>query len=603
MQQDPFIGRQLGAYRVQSKLGEGGMASVYKAYHDRLKRDVAIKIIAPQIADQADFKARFEREAQVIASLEHRNIVAVYDFGELNDLTYLVMQYVGGGTLRDKLKHGRPLESHQAARYALQMAQALHRAHQRGIVHRDVKPQNMLVSGNDPDHLLLSDFGIAKLFDSSHETIWSTNTQSNRPVNPSLTSVDQIIGTAEYMAPEQITGQHIDARTDVYALGVVLYQMLTGRPPFDAPTATALMYQHVYAQPRPVQEINPAVHPMLAQITTTALQKAPEARFQSADAMARALEMALSTIAGTSGATTFSTSQPYATLPATGTSSPMSFSQAQAASSGAFIGTGADTDRTMLSNASQRQQGYQPNTTAGYSMPALPQKKRSKTLFRVQSIATSIIIIVALIVLGMKIIPGLLPQSTSTNTVQTFTDRFTDNHYNWFVGSGSGLSAQIDSNGYTLTTDNQQRSYYPYPTSAGQLPDNFTLNATMQQVSGATSQTYGIVFRASYNNSVAQDGYACIINSNGNYALEKITASGFNLLQEGQSPAIHQSLHQWNTIEVAINNHNLTCKVNNQSLDLGQNTSITSTGGQLGLLVTGPSSTFQVKQVQLTTAS
>src|SRR5205085_10546178 len=129
MENDALIGQQLGAYLIQSKLGEGGMARVYKAYHARLRREVAIKVILPQVADQAGFKARFEREAQLAASLEHRNIVAVYDFGEIGNLTYLVMQYVGGGTLRDRLNNQRPLEPRRAALYALQMARALHHAH------------------------------------------------------------------------------------------------------------------------------------------------------------------------------------------------------------------------------------------------------------------------------------------------------------------------------------------------------------------------------------------------------------------------------------------------------------------------------------------
>ena len=146
MENDPFIGQQLGAYTIQSKLGEGGMARVYKGYHARLRREVAIKVILSQIADKEGFKARFEREAQLIASLQHPNIVAVYDFGETGNVTYLVMQYVGGGTLRDQLRGGHALDPRQAILYCQEMAKALHHAHLRGIVHRDVKPQNMLVS-------------------------------------------------------------------------------------------------------------------------------------------------------------------------------------------------------------------------------------------------------------------------------------------------------------------------------------------------------------------------------------------------------------------------------------------------------------------------
>src|SRR5947209_8383342 len=294
MEHDPLIGTQLGTYSIQAKVGEGGMARVYKAYHARLRRDVAIKVILAQIADQEGFRIRFEREAQLIASLEHPNIVAVYDFGEIGNLTYLVMQYVGGGTLRDQLRNGRPLEPLRATRYALQMARALHHAHLRGIVHRDVKPQNMLISTSDPNLLLLSDFGIAKLFTSSQEATWTTapgsmNSTNSMSSDSSLTNIGQIVGTAEYMSPEQINGKPVDARTDVYALGVVLFQMLTGEAPFRSTTIHGLLFQHVYTPPRPVREFNPYVSEALEQIVARAMAKAPADRFQSAEEMAQAL--------------------------------------------------------------------------------------------------------------------------------------------------------------------------------------------------------------------------------------------------------------------------------------------------------------------------
>src|SRR5258708_6211682 len=276
MQNDPLIGQQLGAYHIQSKLGEGGMARVYKAYHGRLRRDVARKVIVAEIAGQQGFKARFEREAQLIASLHHPNIVAVYDFGDIGDLTYLAMQYVGGGTLRDQLRGGHALDPRLAILYCQQMARALHHAHLRGIVHRDVKPQNMLVSATDANQLLLSDFGIAKLFDSRHEPAMPNLSGSTLASDPSLTNVDQIVGTAEYMSPEQVTGKPVDARTDVYALGVVLYQALTGEVPFRSTTVPGLLYQHVYTPPAPLREINPYVPEILEQITAKALAKALE---------------------------------------------------------------------------------------------------------------------------------------------------------------------------------------------------------------------------------------------------------------------------------------------------------------------------------------
>src|SRR5437667_2591824 len=292
MENDPFIGQQFGAYTIQSKLGEGGMERVYKGYHARLRREVAIKVILSQIADKEGFKARFEREAQLIASLQHPNIVAVYDFGDIGHITYLVMQYVGGGTLRDQLRGGHALDPRQAILYCQQMARALHHAHLRGIVHRDVKPQNMLVSASDHNQLLLSDFGIAKLYDNRNEVTLLGITGGELRNDPSLTSADQIVGTADYMSPEQINGKPVDARTDVYALGIVLYQMLAGEVPFHSTTIQGLLFQHVYTPPKPIREVNPYVPEILEQITAKAIAKAPEDRFQSAEAMAQALESA-----------------------------------------------------------------------------------------------------------------------------------------------------------------------------------------------------------------------------------------------------------------------------------------------------------------------
>jgi serine/threonine protein kinase len=293
MEHDWLIGKQLGAYRIQSKLGEGGMAQVYKAYHERLHREVAIKVILSQYASQADYRARFEHEARAIAKLHHRNIVAVYDFWEVGNVTYLAMQYVSGGTLRDPLRSRQPLEPQLAALYALQIARALHHAHSHGIIHRDVKPENVLISSTNSNELLLSDFGLAKLFEERQKAAFQSSMSTSRENESLLSHNGQVLGTPYYMAPEQIRGQAVDARTDVYALGVVLFEMLTGERPFQADNRLALYYQHVYTLPKPVREINTAVPMALEQITARALAKAPEDRYQSADEMAQALKTML----------------------------------------------------------------------------------------------------------------------------------------------------------------------------------------------------------------------------------------------------------------------------------------------------------------------
>jgi serine/threonine protein kinase len=297
MQSDPLVGRHLGAYRMLSLVGEGGMARVYKAQHERLQRVVAIKVILPQSAGLADFQARFEQEAKLIARLQHGNIVSVYDFGESANMVYLVMQYVEGGTIRDQLRARQPLPPRRAALYVLQMARALNHAHQHGIVHRDVKPLNMLVPAKQPNELLLSDFGLAKLFAESSEPPYTASIIGVRGVDQllslSLSHTGDIIGTPLYISPEQCLSKPVDARTDIYSLGVVLFEMLTGQLPFQGTNIHAILYQHAYEPAPSVREINPAVPESLVQITAHALQKAPEQRYQSAKAMARALEAVL----------------------------------------------------------------------------------------------------------------------------------------------------------------------------------------------------------------------------------------------------------------------------------------------------------------------
>jgi serine/threonine protein kinase len=293
MEHDWLIGKQLGPYRILKKLGAGGMAQVYEGYHEELHREVAIKVILSQYASQDDFRTRFKQEARAIAKLRHPNIVSVYDFREVGNVPYLVMQYVSGGTLRGLLHSGRPLEPRRAALYALQIARALHHAHSHGIIHRDVKPENVLISSTNSNELLLSDFGLAKLFEERQRAAVQASMSTSKEDMHMLSHSDQVLGTPYYMAPEQIRRQAVDARTDVYALGVVLFEMLTGERPFQADNPLALYYQHVSTLPKPIREINSAVPQALEQITARALAKAPEERYQSADEMAQALKAVL----------------------------------------------------------------------------------------------------------------------------------------------------------------------------------------------------------------------------------------------------------------------------------------------------------------------
>jgi serine/threonine-protein kinase len=270
MRWNDLIGRQLGQYTLLEEIGRGGSSRVYRGHDGAAERDVAVKVIPNDAEDRVGFVHRFEREVQAVAQLNHPNIVTVFDRGETDDLVYLVMQCVMGGTLRTKL--GKPLPAYEATAYIVQMAQALHHAHTKGIVHRDVKPSNMLIDAENAKHLLLTDFGIAKL-------------QGAR----GLTKTGTTIGTPEYMAPEQAEGKDIDARADVYSLGCVLYEALAGRPPFIGSSPVSVLYQQVHSRPPYVRGFNPDVPRELTRILDMALAKRPEDRHGTAEQLAQAL--------------------------------------------------------------------------------------------------------------------------------------------------------------------------------------------------------------------------------------------------------------------------------------------------------------------------
>jgi serine/threonine protein kinase len=266
--------RQLGSYELIRRLGEGGMARVYLARDVRLGREVAVKMLDPQLAERPGFRERFLREARVAASLDHPHIVPLYDFGDSNSFLYLVMPYVSGGSLQDMLKR-TPLPVGEVVAYGSQIGDALDYAHQRKVIHRDVKPANMLLHADG--RLMLSDFGLAKILDTSR---------------PAVSRGHPDAGTPEYMAPEQIEG-HTDERSDVYALGVVLYLLLTGRLPFTGSSSGAVMDAHLYHTPTQPRQLNPGVTPAIQAVVLRALAKRADDRFQRAGDLSAALLTAL----------------------------------------------------------------------------------------------------------------------------------------------------------------------------------------------------------------------------------------------------------------------------------------------------------------------
>lgn len=269
---DDLIGRSLSGCVIADLLGEGGMARVYRAHQTHLGRDVAIKVLPPFYASDQNFVTRFKLEARSLAQLSHPNIVVIHDAGSEHGLLYIVMEYVSGGNLRDYM--AKSISLREVTRIIREVAGALSYAHQRGIVHRDVKPVNVLM---DATHrAVLSDFGIAKVMATS-----AVVTRSGAGV-----------GTPEYMSPEQCKGIQVDARADIYALGVMLYEMLTGHTPFEADNYTALAHSHIYeAAPLPTKW-NPRISPAVQAVVMKALEKNPADRFQDAMDMAITLEQA-----------------------------------------------------------------------------------------------------------------------------------------------------------------------------------------------------------------------------------------------------------------------------------------------------------------------
>lgn len=269
-------GQMLGPYRIINQIGQGGMATVYKAYQASMDRNVAIKVLPGQLAESREFTQRFQQEAHIIAKLEHPHILPVFDYGESEGVTYLVMRYLDAGTLREKMENGRPLPLDEIDRLFTQLAGALGYAHSFGIVHRDLKPSNALIDAQG--NLFLTDFGIAKLLESA---------------SPRLTQTDAIMGTPAYISPEQAQAVQVDQRSDIYSLGIILYEMVTGRVPFVAETPLAVILKHVSDPLPPPSTLKPDIPEAIERVILKALAKHPEDRFATVGEFLAAWKRAL----------------------------------------------------------------------------------------------------------------------------------------------------------------------------------------------------------------------------------------------------------------------------------------------------------------------
>ncbi|MBA3532253.1 MAG: serine/threonine protein kinase, partial [Ardenticatenales bacterium] len=271
-------GQMLGPYHIIRQIGLGGMATVYQAYQPAMDRNVAIKVLPRRSAESPEFMGRFHQEARTIAKLEHPHILPVHDFGESEGIPYFVMRYFESGTLLDRLMAG-PLSMAEVDRLFTQLAEALGYAHSRGVIHRDVKPSNALI--DERGDLFLTDFGVAKLL------AGTSNFTETGNLGP---------GTPTYMSPEQAQGEILDQRSDIYSLGIVLYEMLLGRVPYQAETPLAVLLKHLQ-EPLPLPSTRmPAISPVIERVLLKALAKEREARFDSTASLLDAWKRALAEV-------------------------------------------------------------------------------------------------------------------------------------------------------------------------------------------------------------------------------------------------------------------------------------------------------------------
>jgi serine/threonine-protein kinase len=258
---DRRIGSVIAGYRIDSRIGRGGMGVVYRAHHLSLEREAALKVIQPDLAESSGFRERFSREARVAAALAHPNIVTVYDAGEVDGTLYLAMQYIEGSDLARMLATDGRLKPYRAIDVCRQVGDALDAAHAQGLIHRDVKPANVLIAGRNA---YLTDFGLTK-----------------RLGGTQVTMTGDVVGTIHYVAPEQIEGREVTARSDVYSLGCVLYHCLTGRMPYERDTDVAVIYAHLSEPPPRPSRALPDLADGFDDVIARALDKNPERRFQT----------------------------------------------------------------------------------------------------------------------------------------------------------------------------------------------------------------------------------------------------------------------------------------------------------------------------------
>jgi serine/threonine protein kinase len=554
------VGQQLGNYRLIRLLGEGGFAEVYLAEHIYLKTQVAAKVLQEKM--EAQSVESFLKEAQMIAALKHPHILRVLDFGMEGATPFLVMEYALGGTLRQKHPRGSKVPLPTVISYARQVAMALQYAHDQKIVHRDVKPENVLVEADGK--IVLGDFGIA---------IPAHKTQS--------LSTQEAVGTVSYMAPEQIQGKP-RAASDQYSLGIVVYEWLCGDRPFHG-SFTEVCTQQMFAPPPPLREKMPTISPDLEQVVMTALAKDPKQRFASVQAFATALEQ--TSVLG----------------PNPSDGSPRDATPSSQLSSSTVL---AIPPNQSLQSINQQynppaQQPYPPSPAyPTYTLPASTRKQGDKGMRNVLPIGFAVLIILVAIALFFVVHKNqsAADKATATATASTFqnpylphtgrlalNDPLSNNskHYNWSELNNSSESCAFTGEAYHAKT--LEGGYY-YPCFA-QNTDfmDFSYEVQMKIVRGDCG---AILFRS---DSASGKFYYFRVCQGGSYALYLyVNNTGTNteiLINPKTNPAVHAGLNQTNLVAIVARTHRLDLYMNHQKIDSISDS--TYSHGQIGVVADG----------------
>lgn len=398
MNQPTWIGQTLsGRYKIDDLLGQGGMSAVYKAYDPNLKRVVAIKLVHSHLSTDQEFVRRFEEEASVVASLRHPNIVQVYDFNSDLGNNYMVMEFVPGETLQDRLKRfnasNRRMSLEEALRITINICDALNYAHKRGMVHRDIKPANIMLDVNN--QAILMDFGIVKIIGGSSHTVTGA-----------------VMGTARYMPPEVVRSEPADQRSDIYALGITLYEMLSGKPPFEANSVMTVMMMHLNDPVPDIRPLRSDIDPQLVPVLMRALAKDRNQRYQSTDEFAADLNRIMHGLGKPAGhSQSVATSYVPTPIPA-GTQMP---SEPRISSSGSYNPPSGPNLTPSASGSHNTIYDSHPHRTASGSHPVmqsqsgshqitLPQPQKSKRWIWIAGIAG----VAFLFIIGVLVVGGML---------------------------------------------------------------------------------------------------------------------------------------------------------------------------------------------------